>query len=384
MKTKAMKVKYLMLTLAGVYALSASAQQENMPRMGQTPAKNTAYARSEAGDNWFVTLQGGAAMQFGKGNEDADFFDRQTVAPTFAVGKWHNPFFGTRLQMGLGVSHDFSNNEAKSKLEMNHARYANAHFDFMFDVINYFKPYSEDRVFHLIPWVGFGYDHKFEKNSNFKVDALTANAGLMFAFRVMERMDIVLESQVMYSDFNLNTALPEPRYTACSGMLTAGLNFRIGNIGWSEILPMDWGLVNDLNGQINAMRAKNAELSKRPVSCPECPEVEPRVERINMLSDKSVLFRAGKTTVDSDQMVTIFDVAQFAKKNGTQITVTGYADKKGKESDRTSELRAKAVAKILTDKYGVPSDRISIEWKGVSEQVYDNRDWNRVVILRSK
>lgn len=381
MKTKAMKVKYLMLALAGACALSAVAQQENLPKSGQTPAKNTAYARPEVGDNWFVTLQGGAAMVFGGDNENAKFFDRQTVAPTFSFGKWHNPYFGTRLQMGLGVMHDFLGKNAEV---MNHGRYANAHFDFMFDVINYFKPYNEERVFHLIPWVGMGYDHKFQKQNAYKVDALTANAGVIFSFRVLERMDLFLEAQGMYSDLNLNSGFLQPRYNEWMGMLTAGLNFRIGGIGWNEIIPMDWALVNDLNGQINALRASNAELSKRPASCPECPELAPRVERVNMLSDKSVLFRTGKTTVDKDQMVTIFDVAEFAKKNGSSILVTGYSDKKSKESDRISELRAKAVAKILTDSYGVPSNQIRIEWKGSAEQMYDNRDWNNVVILRSK
>ena len=48
-----------------------------------------------------------------------------------------------------------------------------------------------------------------------------------------------------------------------------------------------------------------------------------------------------------------------------------------------SEKRAKAVAKELTEKYGIDSSRITIEWKGCEEQPYSENSWNRVVIMRA-
>ena len=50
---------------------------------------------------------------------------------------------------------------------------------------------------------------------------------------------------------------------------------------------------------------------------------------------------------------------------------------------KLSEKRAKAVAKELQAKYGIPSDQITVEWKGCEEQPYSINNWNRVVIMTS-
>ena len=74
------------------------------------------------------------------------------------------------------------------------------------------------------------------------------------------------------------------------------------------------------------------------------------------------------------------------KANNTPIKVIGYADKKTGKADynmQLSEKRAKAVAKELTEKYGIDSSRITIEWKGCEEQPYSENSWNRVVIMRA-
>ncbi|HBQ56250.1 MAG TPA: hypothetical protein DD786_03760, partial [Porphyromonadaceae bacterium] len=46
-----------------------------------------------------------------------------------------------------------------------------------------------------------------------------------------------------------------------------------------------------------------------------------------------------------------------------------------------SEKRAKAVADALTSEYGIDSSRISVDWKGDTEQPYAENDWNRVAIF---
>ena len=69
------------------------------------------------------------------------------------------------------------------------------------------------------------------------------------------------------------------------------------------------------------------------------------------------------------------------------MKVIGYADKKTGSSDynlKLSEKRARAVAKDLMDKYGISSDKITIEWKGSDEQPYNENNWNRVVIMRAE
>ncbi|PDP84291.1 hypothetical protein CLI72_00605 [Porphyromonas gingivalis] len=391
-----MKVKYLMLTLVGAIALNASAQENTVPATGQLPAKNVAFARNKAGSNWFVTLQGGVAAQFLNDNNNKDLMDRLGAIGSLSVGKYHSPFFATRLQINGGQAHTFLGKNGEQEINTN---FGAAHFDFMFDVVNYFAPYRENRFFHLIPWVGVGYQHKFigSEWSKDNVESLTANVGVMMAFRLGKRVDFVIEAQAAHSNLNLSRAYnakktpvfedPAGRYyNGFQGMATAGLNFRLGAVGFNAIEPMDYALINDLNGQINRLRSEVEELSKRPVSCPECPEVTLVTKTENILTEKAVLFRFDSHVVDKDQLINLYDVAQFVKETNEPITVVGYADPTGNTqyNEKLSERRAKAVVDVLTGKYGVPSELISVEWKGDSTQPFSKKAWNRVVIVRSK
>ena len=69
---------------------------------------------------------------------------------------------------------------------------------------------------------------------------------------------------------------------------------------------------------------------------------------------------------------------------GVKVTVTGYADKSTGNAtinQKLSEKRAKAVADILTSKYGISSSRITTEASGDKVQPFEINEWNRVVIF---
>ena len=48
--------------------------------------------------------------------------------------------------------------------------------------------------------------------------------------------------------------------------LSAGLTFKLGKTDFEVLEPMDYALLNDLNGQIKLCVLKTTKLSKRPVS----------------------------------------------------------------------------------------------------------------------
>lgn len=68
----------------------------------------------------------------------------------------------------------------------------------------------------------------------------------------------------------------------------------------------------------------------------------------------------------------------------SKATVTGYADNGTGNSTinkRLARQRAESVAKLLTEKYGIVSERITVSSMKDNEQPFQTNDWNRVVII---
>ena len=170
-----------------------------------------------------------------------------------------------------------------------------------------------------------------------------------------------------------------------TALASAGLTFKLGKVEFQPVTPMDYDLVNDLNGQISSLRAQNAELSKRPVSCPECPEAAPA--KASAVIENVVAFRIGSAKIDKNQMINVYNSAEAAKANGGKIYIVGYADEQtgnAKINMSLSQRRAEAVKKALIDNYGVSADNIVIDYKGDTVQPFATNEWNRVAIIDIK
>lgn len=380
-----MKVKAILLALLSGFVFSAAAQ-EYQPQVGFSTEKGykTNFKKNKAGDNWFISIAGGASMLFGDENGNANFGDRLNFAPQFSFGKWFNPYLGFRTQLNGGVIHGF---EGRNAEVMQHNKYMAAHIDFLWDVTNFWAPYNEKKVFRLIPWVGLGYAQRFKTTESVersRTESPTLNAGILTAFRLSNRVDLNVELQGSLLNEQFNRV---SMHHLCDGLvqLSAGLTFKLGKTNFEVLEPMDYDLLNDLNGQINRLRAENDELSKRPVSCPECKETVEEI--VNNVVDNVVFFRLNSSKIDKNQQINIYNTAEFIKANNTPIKVIGFADRKTGKADynmQLSEKRAKAVAKELIDKYGISSSQITVEWKGCEEQPYSENSWNRVVIMRAE
>lgn len=391
----------------GATALSASAQHATSPEaQSQLPARRVVFDRSAG--HWFLTLQGGASAQFLESNEDQAILKRVRVMPTISLGQWHNPYFATRLQVMGGPTPTFRN--VGGEVETLNTATLGAHFDFMFDIVNYFAKYNPKRVFHLIPWVGLGYNYKyhsdfktFDKKGMFNFDSkrdrhtLTANVGLTMNLHVAKYFDLVIEAQAAHTNMNLvkenfdydaEPSYYSSVYNGLLGVVSAGIQFNMGAQDWTPIAAMDMNVINDLNSQINILRTENVELSKRPVSCPECPEVvestAPAVEEM-VLDHQWIYFEFDKSRITSDQMLRVKEVADYINKTGNSVRLIAFCDIRGTDQYNVAlaERRARSVAKALTENFGISADKLSIEWKGESDQ-FDTYALNRVVIVTSK
>ncbi len=380
-----MKTKVLILALLSGLFFSVSAQ-EFEPQIGYSSEAGykTNFKKNKAGDNWFISAGAGMSALFGDQNGKADFKNRLNVNPQIAFGKWFNPYLALRIQATGGVLHGFEGDDAQF---MQHNKYVMGHADLLWDVTNFWGRYDSKRVFRLIPWVGVGYAQRFKTADDNKAIARTEspsfNFGILTAFRLSERLDLNVEAQgaLLVEEFN---RVQMYHLMDGIGQLSLGLTVKLGKTDFEVLQPMDYALLNDLNSQINALRAENELLSQRPESCPECEEVVTNV--VNTYADNVVYFQLNSSKIRKDQQIQIYNTAQFMKDSSTPIKVVGYADQETGTSAynmQLSEKRAKAVAKELMETYGIPSEMITIEWKGSDVQPYpkDNYRWNRVVIM---
>jgi len=388
-----MKTKVLLFAFLCGVLMSVSAQ-EYQPQVGFSTEKGskTNFKKNGAGDNWFIYLGGGTSMYVGDQNAEAATADRLNWAAALSFGKWCNPYLGFRMKLAGGQMQDFAyiSSGGSRKLSQKDFVYGNAHLDLMWDVTNYWASYNEKKVVRFIPFVGMGYAYRPEKSVDGykykKSESPTINIGAQIPFRLSKRVDLFLEGEyaMMNEQFN-RVDMGHETDRMLSALL--GFNFKLGRTNWEVIEPMDYDLLNDLNNQINALRAQNDELSKRPKSCPECPKMTPVVEQRESMRN-AVFFRLNSSVIDVNQQGNIFNTAEYAKKFNLPIKVVGYADRNTGTADynyRLSERRAKAVADVLNKKYGIPTEKLSIEWQGDRVQPYPNtkemNDWNRLVIM---
>lgn len=402
-----MKAKVLMLALMGSFALSIGAQAQQEVATPNKSGHKTVFNRDRGCDHWFLEIQGGVGMlPFGEANNKAELKDRIYPIAQLGLGQWHEPWFATRVQIGGWNMKGFAIDPATGANQAYNNLFGVAHYDFMFDLVNYFAKYNAKRVFHIVPYVGLGAGYKhhtttggafadvFDANKRVK-DATTndfgglVDAGIIFKFRLGRRVDLNLEAQMVATKTGMIGTSWTKQGADLMAFATAGLGFNLGKPEWDVLTPMDWGLVNDLNGQINNLRAENAELSKRPAYCPECPEVQPvqTTTEVKTVVSNVVYFRIASAKIDQNQYINIYNTAKYALDNNSKIYIVGYADEGTGTSNGNmaiSERRAKAVAKALVEKYGVSEDMIEVDFKGDTVQPYETNEWNRVVIMTAE
>ena len=380
--------KFSLLLFSALVAFSISAQEV------QNVSHGTVYLKNKASDNWYIGLGGGTNLYMTKAENDADanFGDRLGWMGQLEIGRWNSPNWGTRLVIDGGHIKHVAN--VPFGPEQN---WLGGHVDVMYDIINAWGSYNPDRVYSLVPYLGIGYmyglDEDWKKPNpdgdlfKHQNQTLTYNVGLINNFKLSQSISLFLELgwRLMQESFDGTGTTGDYDYDSMfTG--TAGIKFGLG--GKQDFTPaelMDYNLINDLNSQINRLRAENEQLRQRPESCPDCPEVQPTVVSEAVYVPNVAFFRINSSTIDRRQQISVHNTAEYLKANsGASVNIVAYADRQTGTPEYNfalSERRARAVADALINDHGISSDRISIDWKGDTEQPYAENDWNRVAIF---
>lgn len=301
--------------------------------------------KSNFGDNWSATLQGGVITSFN------DFFAGHTmVAPVALVGvdKYVTPVvgFGADFRTVIGTGNSVW--QVGRAFDM-----LNASGYVKFNLTNLFAYTGQRRLFEPVVYTGLGWGHctrgyedvvEGHKHANY----MTWRSGCEFNFNLGKdrAWAVVVNPSVVWG--NPTTTEWATKLTKQNGYFecTAGVvyHFETSNGTHSFTLAQlrDQAEIDGLNGEINRLRE---ELAKKPTEVirevvreVQVPAVAERTSVINFAFDSAELTEDAKSTLTG----LVKDGAKFA-------CVRAYASPEGAEkyNKELSDKRAQAVAEYL-------------------------------------
>ncbi len=391
--------KFLMLLAVSSMSLGAMAQTET-EAAGKVQYDEKAVITNGFWDNWFISGGVGASVLMGDFDKRADFGERISPTINIAVGKWFTPGLGLRLQYsglqakgaipgnngmnyadGVDASGPINGSYYKQKYN-----YMNLHADAMFNLMALFGGYNPDRVYELIPYAGFGMTHSYSTPHR---QSLSVNGGLINRFRISDAFDINLELAIAGFEDKFDAGIGGKGY---DGVVSAmvGVTYRFAKRGFDKPKPQlisesELALMRD---KMNDLAAENKRLARE---LQDCKMAEPQVREVEVdrpdVTPRTVFFTIESAKVSKREAMNLSYLAETMKKYpDTKYVVNGYADSAtgtAEYNQKLAQKRAEAVIKVLVEKYGIESDRLSV---GKTEGVdtFGEPILNRVVLVEAQ
>ena len=338
---------------------------------------------------FFAGIQGGAQTTFT--NYDAT----KLITPIGGVnvGAMLAPAVGARLHVS-GINNKGGFRYSGQKYDYN---YAVTDLDLMLNLCRVFAPGKETLMdLYLIGGAGFGVTWR---NDDFKHLAASALAdgnqhlglddrrfvhnfcvGLQLEANVSKLIGINLEVTANNLQDRFNAKINGHGDWQLQALL--GVNFRFGGKkkGAEPVYVPQPAPVQPAPVQPAPVAQPAAQPQPKPEVKPQPKPVEQKPESEGL----TVRFALAKAEVTEDEAAKIAAFAQWLKTHPkAKAEITGYADAGTGNTGINSNLsrqRVQAVAKILTQKHGIPASRIKTAYKGDTVQPFAANDDNRVVI----
>jgi outer membrane protein OmpA-like peptidoglycan-associated protein len=375
-------------------ANTASAQEVAVEEVvnGTETVECVNHYYSERNANWF--LQFGAGMELPITDRVAGDHHRHiTAAYNLGFGKWFSPYLAWRVSANYAAYHV----DVKG---YNKAKYLNANADIMWDMFNSFGV-NTHRVFSIVPFAGIGVSRSWgwtnyallpqtqDGEVKGRIWEVPVSVGLQFRFRLCKYVDFFAEGRYSFMGDEFD-GVPVGQNVDMNLTAIGGFNINFGGRNFKSFNPCKYlDYINQLNGQVNDLRgalatcgaalaAAEAQLPCPEVVAPECPDAQAPLM-------STVRFTINSAKITSTETVNVYNTAQWMKANpDSKVVVKGYADKNTGTAEynmKLSERRAQAVYDMLTNEYGISADRLTIKAEGSDAQVYDENNWNRIVIF---
>ena len=388
-----MKRLYFILGAAALAAVSLTASpalnaQENRDENGKIV--RGPYETNRFGDNWFIGAGGGINILW---NED---YENVKISPSIDanIGKWFTPSVGMRVGYQGFSAQIWSDTpdvlgstlDTDKGMYLQKMGYMYIHGDFLWNMSNAFGGYKEHRFWNFVPYIHSGFFRSYGLDDvDFADNEFAMGGGLLHNLRLARRVDLMIDMRATVVNGRIHGA----DGVAVLPTVTAGLSV---DLGWPEftrtadivgaveaayieksaILETAIAALEVANSALAAdadkMAKKNAKLTKQVKDLENRPTFDIEAFFENM-SPAYVYFDIGKTTLDKRQMQQLDFIAQNLITTADEdtdilITVLGSADGNTgskKKNQHLSEARAKYIFDILTTKYGISPDRLTMK-----------------------
>ena len=388
-----MKRLYFILGAAALAAVSLTASpalnaQENRDENGKIV--RGPYETNRFGDNWFIGAGGGINILW---NED---YENVKISPSIDanIGKWFTPSVGMRVGYQGFSAQIWSDTpdvlgstlDTDKGMYLQKMGYMYIHGDFLWNMSNAFGGYKEHRFWNFVPYIHSGFFRSYGLDDvDFADNEFAMGAGLLHNLRLARRVDLMIDMRATVVNGRIHGA----DGVAVLPTVTAGLSV---DLGWPEftrtadivgaveaayieksaILETAIAALEVANSALAAdadkMAKKNARLTKQVKDLENRPTFDVEAFFENM-TPAYVYFDIGKTKLDNRQMQQLDFIAQNLLTTVDQdtnilITVLGSADGNTgtqKWNQHLSEARAKYIFDILTTKYGISPDRLTMK-----------------------
>ena len=240
------------------------------------------------------------------------------------------------------------------------------------------------RKFELEAVAGPGYGFWLHDEYN----ALLVKAGLNLNYNLSNAFTVTLRPAVVY---NLDANNDHFDTRNAVAQLSVGIVYHFktsnGTRSFKKAKLYSQSEVDALNAKIKDLQS-NLETANKAVKTNVINTVDTVYTESPSSLGNVVSFTLNSAKVDETQMANLDNAVRILKENpDLKVTLKGYADKNtgsATYNKRLSVRRAEAVKKVIVDKYGIDTDRIDVLGVGDTEQLYNDNNWNRVVIFVEK
>jgi outer membrane protein OmpA-like peptidoglycan-associated protein len=281
----------------------------------------------------------------------------------------------------LGGSLDAENNKYLQQFG-----YMYIHGDFLWNISDAIGGYKETRFWDFVPYLHAGYFRSYGlKDIDFDDNELAVGAGLLHLLRLTGRLDLIIDMRATV----VNGRVIDNEKIAVLPTVTAGLAV---DLGWPnftrtstiieavEIANLEKTAI--LEGAIAALEIANASLEDQNIQLgkankklnKENAELKKmaKIDETEFFEDMGpahIFFEIGQTTLGEKEMQHLDFLAKNIIAKADQdtdilITVMGSADGNTgsmRRNQHLSEARGKYIFDILTTKYNISPERLTIK-----------------------